>query len=92
MSISAEKKQELIASYKTHKFDTGSSYVQIAILTQRIANITSHLQQFKKDLHCKYGLVKLVSRRKKLLSYIKSSGETGQDKYYDLVKKLGIRK
>ncbi len=89
MSITPEKKKDIINEYKLHKSDTGSSYVQAAILTERIINITAHLKVFKKDVHCRYGLIKLVNRRKKLLLYIKNNSE---EEYSELIKKLGIRK
>ena len=89
MSISAEKKQEIIKDYHLHDADTGSADVQVAILTERIANITNHLKVFKKDHHCKRGLLKLVSQRRKLLLYIKNQS---LEKYNNLIKRLGIRK
>ncbi len=89
MSVSPEKKSIIIRSNRLHKFDTGSLHVQVAILTERINNITDHLKVFKKDLHGKHGLLKLVSRRKKLLAYIK---EKNFKDYSTLIKGLGIRK
>lgn len=89
MSIDAQKKQEIIGKYHLHANDTGSADVQVAILTERIANITNHLKVFKKDYHCKRGLLKLVNRRRKLLLYIKNKD---CEKYSSLIKKLGIRK
>ena len=89
MSIFLNKNKEIMNQYRLHKFDTGSAYVQVVILTERIENITNHLKIFKKDLHCRYGLLRLVSRRKKLLRYIKDNNE---QKYSSLIQKLGVRK
>ncbi|MBQ4875158.1 MAG: 30S ribosomal protein S15 [Rickettsiaceae bacterium H1] len=89
MSITSNKKKEIIVEHRLHKTDTGSAKVQVAILTERINNITEHLKIFRKDLHCKRGLLKLVNRRKKLLFYIKNDSESA---YNDLTEKLRIRK
>lgn len=89
MSITKENKTKLIKDNQSSAKDTGSSAVQVAVLTERIKNLTEHFKSHKKDNHSKVGLIRLVNRRKKLLSYVKSKNE--QD-YLDLIKKLGIRK
>jgi small subunit ribosomal protein S15 len=87
--ITAEKKTELIGAYKTHEGDTGSPEVQIAILTERIKNITDHLKAHKKDHTTRRGLLMLVGRRSKLLKYL---AKTDAKRYKDVVAKLGLRK
>ncbi len=87
--ITAEKKTELIGSYKTHEGDTGSPEVQIAILTERIKNITDHLKTHKKDHTTRRGLLMLVGRRSKLLKYLTKADPK---RYKDVVAKLGLRK
>lgn len=89
MSITREIKEEIIIDHQMHKTDNGSAAVQVGILTKRIEIISDHLKKFRKDLHSRYGLLKLVSRRKKLLAYIKNDE---LEKYRNLIKKLGIRK
>lgn len=89
MSITLEKKQELIKTFATSDSDTGSVYVQCAILTERIRNLTEHFQFHRKDNHSRRGLLLLVSRRRRLLKYIEKKDRA---KYQALVKKLGIRK
>ena len=89
MSITAERKQELIKEYGTKDGDTGSPEVQVAILTERIRNLTDHFQGHKKDNHSRRGLLKMVSQRRKLLDYVK---EKQEDRYKDLIKRLGIRR
>ena len=87
--IKAEKKTELIGTYKTHEGDTGSPEVQIAILTERIKDITEHLKTHKKDHTTRRGLLMLVGRRSKLLKYLTKSDTK---RYKDVVQKLGLRK
>ncbi len=88
MSITAEKKQALIQDYQKGKTDTGSAEVQVALLTERISNLTEHMKTHKKDLHSRRGLLILVGRRKRLLKYLKSKHfET----YQDVIKRLGLR-
>ncbi len=87
--ITAEKKTELIGTYKTHEGDTGSPEVQIAVLTERIKNITDHLKTHKKDHTTRRGLLMLVGRRSTLLKYL-SKQDT--KRYKDIVGKLGLRK
>lgn len=89
MSITNERKQELIKEYATMEGDTGSPEVQVAILTERIRNLTEHFQSHKKDFHSRRGLLLLVGRRRRLLDYLKAKEES---RYTTLIQKLGIRK
>jgi small subunit ribosomal protein S15 len=89
MSVTKEKKAELITGFATGKADTGSVDVQTAILTERIKNLTAHLKDNAHDTQAKRGLIAMVSKRRKLLKYVEKNN--GQ-RYRDLVKKLGIRK
>ena len=89
MSITPERKQELIKEYATKEGDIGSPEVQIAILTDRINTLTEHFKVNKKDNHSRRGLLKMVSTRRKLLDYTKAKNE---DRYKDLIKRLGIRR
>ncbi len=89
MSITPERKQELIKEYGTVAGDTGSPEVQVAILTERIRNLTEHFQGHKKDNHSRRGLLKMVSQRRKLLDYVRGKQE---ERYQDLIKRLGIRR
>ena len=83
------KKQEIIKEFATSENDTGSPYVQIALLTERINNLTEYLKSNKQDNHSRRGLMQLVGRRRGLLEYLKNTDLEG---YRDLIKKLGIRK
>ncbi len=89
MSITAERKAELIKEYATKEGDTGSPEVQVAILTERIRNLTDHFQVHKKDNHSRRGLLKLVSQRRKLLDYLKAKDEA---RYKSLIQRLGLRR
>ena len=89
MSITKDVKTSIIKEYSRKKTDTGSPEVQIAILTERIVNLTEHFKTHKKDNHSRTGLLKLVSQRRKQLDYLKIKDE---DKYKDVIKKLGIRR
>jgi small subunit ribosomal protein S15 len=89
MSIQKEKKQELIQTFAQTKGDTGSTEVQVAIMTTRISNLTEHFKTNKKDNHSRRGLLFLVARRKKLLDYLRKTNEA---RYTALVSKLGLRK
>ncbi|TNE28782.1 MAG: 30S ribosomal protein S15 [Alphaproteobacteria bacterium] len=89
MSITAEKKQELITTHATAKGDTGSPEVQIAILSERIANLTEHMKEHKKDVHSRRGLLGMVSKRRRLLDYLKGKDEP---RYQEIIKKLGLRR
>ena len=87
--ISKEKKAELIKTYGRKEGDTGSPEVQIAILTERINELTEHLKENQKDHHSRRGLLKMVGKRRGLLDYLKKNDLEG---YRDLIAKLGIRK
>ncbi len=89
MSITNERKQEVIKEFATVKNDTGSPEVQIAVLTERIVNLTSHLGDHVKDFHSRRGLLMLVSRRRRLLDYIK---RTDNARYTKLIERLGLRR
>uniref|UniRef100_A0A7C4UHQ4 Small ribosomal subunit protein uS15 n=1 Tax=candidate division WOR-3 bacterium TaxID=2052148 RepID=A0A7C4UHQ4_UNCW3 len=89
MELSKEKKIEIIKKYGKDEKDTGSPEVQIALLTERINNITKHLETFKKDYHSRLGLLKLVSRRRRLLTYLKNKN---YERYKKIVDELGLRK
>ncbi len=89
MSIAPEKKQQVIAENATKKGDTGSPSVQIAILTERINNLSGHMQSNKKDFSSRRGLLKMVATRRKLLDYLKRKDDKG---YSALIEKLGIRR
>ncbi|MEC9153947.1 MAG: 30S ribosomal protein S15 [Pseudomonadota bacterium] len=89
MSITAERKQELIGEYATKSGDTGSPEVQVAILTERIRNLTEHLQTHKKDFHSRRGLLILVGQRRRLLDYTKKKN---QKRYENLIKRLELRR
>ena len=89
MSITKEKKKELIEEFGEDSKNTGIPEVQVAILTERIKNITEHLKENEKDHSSRRGLLKLVNRRKNLLKYLKNNDE---DKYKELISELGLRK
>jgi small subunit ribosomal protein S15 len=89
MSITAERKQALIKDHATTESDTGSPEVQVAILTERIKNLTEHFQTHKKDNHSRRGLLKLVSTRRTLLDYVRSKDNA---RYRALIERLGIRR
>ena len=89
MSITPARKEELIRDYATKDGDTGSPEVQVAILTERITNLTEHFKEHKKDNHSRRGLLKMVSQRRKLLDYVKVRDEP---RYRSLIERLGIRR
>lgn len=89
MSVTQERKRELIGEFATASSDTGSPEVQVAILTERIKNLTEHFQTHKKDNHSRRGLLKLVSQRRKLLDYVKAHDV---ERYRNLIERLGIRR
>ena len=89
MSITAEKKADVLKEFATKEGDTGSPEVQIAILSSRIETLTEHFKTHTKDNHSRRGLLKLVSLRRKLLDYTRSKSE---DRYKDLIKRLGLRR
>ena len=88
MTITRERKTELIGAYQRGSNDTGSPEVQIAILSQRIQDLTEHLQEHKKDHHSRRGLLKMVGQRRRMLNYLK---EKDIERYRAVVKKLGLR-
>jgi len=89
MSITAERKKELIQQFATKPGDTGSPEVQVAILTERIKNLTDHLNQHKKDFHTRRGLITMVGQRRRLLDYLKRKEVS---RYEIIVKELGLRR
>jgi small subunit ribosomal protein S15 len=89
MSIVAERKQALIEEYATKKGDTGSPEVQVAILSERIRNLTDHLSSHAKDFHSRRGLLVMVGQRRRLLDYLKRSDEK---RYDTLIQRLGLRR
>ncbi len=89
MSITPERKQELIKEYATVDADTGSPEVQVAILTERIVNLTEHFKTHAKDNHSRRGLLKMVSHRRHLLDYLKRKD---QSRYETLIQRLGLRR
>ena len=89
MSITNEKKAELIKEYGQKEGDTGSPEVQVAILTTRIINLTEHLKTHKKDFHSRRGLLIMVGQRRRLLDYLQSRNEA---RYLDLISRLGLRR
>jgi small subunit ribosomal protein S15 len=89
MTITKQRKQELIGSYQRAGNDTGSPEVQVAILTSRINGLTEHLRSHQKDFACRRGLLMQVSRRRRLLDYLK---EVDPQRYLDLIRRLEIRK
>ncbi len=89
MSITAERKQQLISEYATKEGDTGSPEVQVAVLSERIVNLTGHFKTHGKDNHSRRGLLKLVSQRRRLLDYLKN---TDNERYRSLIERLGLRR
>jgi small subunit ribosomal protein S15 len=89
MSITAAQKSQIVADYQRAKGDTGSPEVQVALMTARINYLTDHFKEHNKDHHSRRGLLRLVSRRRKLLDYLKSKNENG---YKELIQRLELRK
>jgi small subunit ribosomal protein S15 len=89
MSITAERKQALLSEFATTSDDTGSPEVQVAILSERIKNLTEHFKEHVKDNHSRRGLLKLVSQRRSLLDYLKRKDEA---RYQSLIERLGLRR
>ncbi|MEZ5344139.1 MAG: 30S ribosomal protein S15 [Pyrinomonadaceae bacterium] len=89
MPTEKEVKEKVVNEYKTHESDTGSSQVQVALLTQRINELTEHFKVHKKDNHSRRGLLKMVARRRKLLDYLKRKN-IGE--YHEIIKKLKLRR
>jgi small subunit ribosomal protein S15 len=89
LSLTVERKTELIGTYRTHETDTGSPEVQIAILSEKISYLTDHFKIHAKDHHSRRGLLRMVGRRRRLLDYLK---EKDVERYRTIIKSLGIRK
>ncbi|GAB6932215.1 30S ribosomal protein S15 [Calditerricola satsumensis] len=89
MALTQERKQEIINEFKLHEADTGSPEVQVAILTEKINNLTEHLKVHKKDHHSRRGLLKMVGKRRRLLNYLR---EKDYARYRKLIEKLGLRR
>ena len=89
MSITAERKAELISTHARSEGDTGSAEVQVSILSERIANLTEHFKTHKKDNHSRRGLLKMVSQRRRLLDYLKKSDNA---RYQAIIQTLGLRR
>ena len=89
MSITSARKAELITEYATNPTDTGSPEVQVAILSERILNLTEHLKEHKKDYHSRRGLLMMVGQRRRLLDYLKRKD---QSRYITLIGRLGLRR
>jgi small subunit ribosomal protein S15 len=89
MSISADRKRELITEYATKNGDTGSPEVQVAILSERINNLTEHLKTHSKDFHSRRGLLMMVGQRRRLLDYLRTKKA---DRYDELIQRLGLRR
>ena len=89
MSLSSEANQGVIAEHARGEADTGSPEVQVALLSKRISELTEHFGEHKKDHHSRQGLLKMVNKRRKLLDYLKSKD---QDRYRELIAKLGLRR
>ena len=87
--LTPEEKEKLIKKYKIHDFDTGSPEVQIALLTEEIKRLVLHLKRHSKDFHSKRGLLKQVSKRRKLLNYLKNEDEK---RYTNIIKKIGLKR
>jgi small subunit ribosomal protein S15 len=89
MSVTVERKKEVISQYAQSPSDTGSADVQVAVLSERIGNLTEHFKTHVKDNHSRRGLIKMVSQRRRLLDYIKA---TDQSRYEALIQRLGLRR
>lgn len=89
MSLSKEKKQEIVKRFETHAGDTGSAEVQVALLTERIETLAKHFEKHKKDNHSRLGLLKMVGKRRRLLNYLKAHKV---DSYKQIIKELGLRR
>lgn len=87
--LTTKEKEDLISKFKTHESDTGSPEIQIAMLTEEISKLASHLRKNPKDVHSKRGLLQMVSKRRSLLTYLKRESE---ERYEALIKKLGLKK
>ncbi|MBI4876051.1 MAG: 30S ribosomal protein S15 [Acidobacteria bacterium] len=89
MALAAEVKKQTVTKYKLHKSDTGSPEVQVALLSQRILQLTDHFKTHKKDHHSRRGLLTMVAQRRRLLKYLKNSDP---ERYKTLIQRLGIRR
>ena len=89
MALTVEKKKEVIATAHRHKTDTGSPEVQVSVLTERINNLAGHLKNNTKDVHSRYGLLKMVGQRKRLLEYLR---RVNLETYQKLISRLDLRK
>jgi small subunit ribosomal protein S15 len=89
MAVTAERRQELVSSYRVHDQDTGSVEVQVALLSERIAGLTEHFKTHAKDHHSRRGLMKLVGQRRRLIKYLKG---TDSKRHAALLERLGLRK
>ena len=89
MALAAEQKSQVISKYRIHKSDSGSPEVQVAVLSQRISQLTEHLKDHQKDHHSRRGLLSMVARRRKLINYLK---DRDLERYKALIQSLGIRR
>ncbi|CAG9611186.1 30S ribosomal protein S15 [Bacillus sp. JJ864] len=89
MALTQERKNEIIAQFRTHETDTGSPEVQVAVLTEQINTLNEHLRTHKKDHHSRRGLLKMVGKRRNLLTYLRNNDIT---RYRELITKLGLRR
>lgn len=89
MALASEAKKLVITKYRVHKSDTGSPEVQVAILSQRIAQLTEHFKSHQKDHHSRLGLLTMVAKRRRLLKYLKNNSP---ERYKELIQRLGIRR
>ncbi|MEM7610866.1 MAG: 30S ribosomal protein S15 [Pseudomonadota bacterium] len=89
MPLTTERKDSIVAEYRRDDKDTGSPEVQVALLSARISDLTGHFNSHKKDHHSRLGLLKMVNKRRKLLDYLK---KVDQQRYADLIKRLGLRR
>ena len=89
MSLAKETKEKIVTDFRTHESDTGSPQVQIALLSQRINELTEHFKTHKKDNHSRRGLLKMVSQRRSMLDYLK---RRDIEQYHELIKSLGLRR
>jgi small subunit ribosomal protein S15 len=89
MAVTKDKKKEVITHYRAHDKDTGSAKVQVALLTERINNLTEHFKSYKRDHSSRQGLLKMVGKRRRLLDYLKRNDHQG---YLEVIKKLDLRK
>jgi len=89
MSVTAERKKQVMTEFATSEADTGSPEVQVAVLSERIANLTEHFKTHAKDNHSRRGLIKMVSQRRRLLDYVKSRDPA---RYESLIQRLGLRR